>query len=199
MNDGPAGLSDTTPLPDEQGANAAQDESYEKVENYLRACRIASRLQRARLTAIVLQRATARRSAGGPDAERPLPELAIEEARAMARAWMERILPPRGNDRAYTPAEGFVALYLSDAPARWPGAILHPEDTPPGFLETLRARSVRTGPDLEVSSIVPRSMDYGLPESARATLEHWPLLRALLTWLLVAAALVALFWYTRQL
>lgn len=200
MNDGPSGLNGLPALPvDEQGANAAQDESYEKVENYLRACRIASRLQRARLTAIILQRATERVAKGGPDAARPMPELAIEEARAMVREWMDRILPPRIDDRAHTPSEGFVALYLSDAPARWPGAFLHPEETPPGFLDTLRARLVKAGPELEVSSIVPRSMDYGLPESARATLEQWPLVRALLTWLLLGAAMVALFWYTRQL
>ena len=46
------------------------DEAFEKVENYLRACRVASRLHRARLTALILQRTINKRASlpeGSPD------------------------------------------------------------------------------------------------------------------------------------
>jgi hypothetical protein len=170
---GPTDQSWTTTLPP-KGADPEQDEAYEKVENYLRACRVSSHLQRARLTALMLQRAAARRAAGGPGNERPLPELAIEEARNLIQAWVVRILPPRTDERPHSPSEAFSALYLCDAPTRWPGVFLDPQEVPPGFLDVLRARLVKAGPDLQVSSVVPRPMDFGLATAARVRLEGFP-------------------------
>jgi hypothetical protein len=50
--------------------------------------------------------------------------------------------------------------------------------------------------------MVPRPLDRGifpeLADSAWATFDRIPILRTLLFWTLFAAALVALFWYTRQ-
>ena len=193
-------LDTLNPLKADPAEVAEWDEAYGKVENYLRACRVSSRMHRARLTAMIVQRAIAQRpeAAVGP----PLSALAIDEARRLIDAWMAGLLPPRRDDRPYTQVEGFVALYLCDGPMRWPSAFLSPREAPPGFLDTLRARLVKAGPDLEVSSMVPRPIDRGiLPElagSARATFDRFPILRALLFWFLFAAALVALFWYTRR-
>ena len=181
-----------------RGADPEQDEAYEKVENYLRACRVFSHLQRARLTALMLQRAAARRAVGGEGSVRPLPELAIEEARTLIQDWIRRLLPPRADDRPYTPAEAFCALYLSDAPTRWPGVFLDPHEAPPGFLDVLNARLVKAGPDLRVSSVVPRPMDFGLATAARVRLEGFPYWRAAIAWSLLTLLLAALFWYTRR-
>jgi hypothetical protein len=61
--------------------------------------------------------------------------------------------------------------------------------------------SIEAGPDLAVSSMVPRPIDLGLiPEAAGDTIERferWPLLRALLLWMLFAAALAGIFFATR--
>ncbi len=179
------------------------DEAFEKVENYLRACRVASRLHRARLTALILQRTLEKRSAlSGQISETHLATLAIEEARTLISQWMAGLLPLHSDDRPYTLSEGFLALYLCDAPMRWPNAFLNPQLTPPGFVETLHARLVKTGPELEVSSMVPRPLDRGLipglADSARETFDRFPILRVLFLWLLFSAGLVFLFWYTRR-
>ncbi len=194
-------LLDSLKLPKPDPAEMAElDEAYGKVENYLRACRISSRLHRARLTAMLVNRAIERRVSTGT--RQAVSTLAIDEARLLIAAWLSGLLPPRPGDQPYTQAEGFVALYLCDGPMRWPGAFLAPGEEPPGFLDTLRARLVKAGPDLEVSSMVPRPIDRGLlPElagSARDTFDRFPILRTLLFWFLFTAALVALFWYTRQ-
>jgi hypothetical protein len=182
---------------------AEWDEAFEKVENYLRACRVASRLHRARLAALILQRAIEKRNAdseGIPAVH--LATLAIDEARSMITQWMSGLLPPRSDDRPYTLPEGYLALYLCDAPMRWPNAFLNPQLSPPGFSETLHARLVKTGPELEVSSMVPRPLDRGLipdlADSARETFDRFPILRTLFLWLLISAGLVFLFWYTRR-
>jgi hypothetical protein len=183
------------PNPDPDEA-AELDEAYGKVENYLRACRVSSRLHRARLTAMIVGLAVERKASAA--AEQPLSTIAIEEARRLITAWLSGLLPPRPDEQTYTPAEGFVALYLCDGPMRWPNAFLAPGEQPPGFLDTLRARMVKAGPDLEVSSMVPRPLDRGkLAGSARDTFDRFPILRTLIFWFLFTAALVALFWFTR--
>ena len=188
-------------LPKADAAGMAElDEAYGKVENYLRACRVSSRLHRARITANMVGRALERRSAsGGTDT---LSTLAIDEARQRIAEWLAGLLPPQSGDRPHTLADGFVALYLCDGPMRWPNAFLARGEEPPGFRATLHARLVKAGPALEVSSVVPRPLDRGiLPEladSARDTFDRFPILRTLLFWLLFAAALAALFWYTRR-
>jgi hypothetical protein len=209
---------DAIKLPAWEPASAAEwDEAFEKVENYLRACRIASRLHRARLTALILQRAIERRARNFPDLGKqdaplsqtlekpavrpPLATLAIEEARELIALWLANLLPAHKTERPFTLAEGFLALYLCDAPMRWPGAFLNPQQAPPDFADTLHARLVKTGPELEVSSMVPRPMDFGLlPDlagSAMDTFDRLPILRTLVAWLLFAAVLIGLFWYTR--
>ena len=240
-------------LPVWDPSSAAEwDEAFEKVENYLRACRVASRLHRARLTAVILQRAIERREKGqglkaedrrlAPAADQttaqpdlpslgktpaagflaldksestgqssainhpltsiPLATLAIEEARELVAHWLANLLPPRSEEQPFTLAEGFLALYLCDAPMRWPGAFLNPQQAPPDFADTLRSRIVKTGPELEVSSMVPRQIDLGLlpdlAESAFDTLDRFPLIKTLLVWTLFIAGLVFLFWYTRR-
>lgn len=194
-------LLDPVSMPEPAPSELADwDEAYGKVENYLRACRVSSRMHRARLTAMIVQRAIERRTTASPGT--PLSTLAIEEARWLIGVWLAGLLPPRPDERPHSQAEGFVALYLCDGPMRWPSAFLSPKEAPPGFQETLRARLVKAGPDLEVSSMVPRAMDRGiLPEladSARETFDRFPILRTLFFWFLFAAALVALFWYTRR-
>jgi hypothetical protein len=177
----------------------AWDEAFGKVENYLRACRVASRLHRARLTALILQRALERRAT---NKDVPLATLAIDEARDLIDRWMGGLLPPRENERPYSMAEGFLSLYLCDAPMRWPNAFLNPQQEPPGFAETLHARLVKTGPELQVSSMVPRAMDRGLIQgwagSAMDTLDRLPILRTLFLWIVFFVFLVAVFIYTRR-
>ncbi|MCX7009047.1 MAG: hypothetical protein NTY53_17665 [Kiritimatiellaeota bacterium] len=222
-------------LPAWDPASASEwDEAFEKVENYLRACRVASRLHRARLTALILQRAIERRAKREQRSEvsgqlsavsqqlsasenhkseiinhksaaassPPLSALAIEEARELVAHWLANLLPSRSEEQPFTLAEGFLALYLCDAPMRWPGAFLNPQQAPPDFADTLRSRIVKTGPELEVSSMVPRQIDLGLlpdlAESAFDTLDRFPLIKTLLVWTLFIAGLIFLFWYTRQ-
>ncbi len=178
----------------------AWNEAYEKVENYLRACRVSSHLQRARLTALILQRVYDRMQAEGA-AEHTLSELAIREVRERITEWVGHFLPPLGPGRAVSLGEGMLAIYLADGPVRWPYAFLDSSRMPAEFAESIRARVVRAGPDLAISSMVPRDMDLGLmPDlvgSAMETFEALPILKTLLAWLFFLGLLGFLFWYTR--
>lgn len=177
------------------------NEAYEKVENYLRACRVSSHLQRARLTALILQRVHDRMQADEAAKGQALSELAIMEVRDRIADWVGHYLPEREEGKAVNLGEGMLAIYLGDGPMRWPYGFLDSSRMPAEFAESIRARVVRAGPDLAVSSMVPREMDLGLmPElvgSAMETFEAIPILKTLLAWLLFLGVMGFLFWYTR--
>jgi hypothetical protein len=97
--------------------------------------------------------------------------------------------------------EGRVALLLSDGSQKWPYAFLDEQNIPAEFAAALRASSIQAGPDMVVSSMVPRPIDLGpITEAAGETLERfekWPILRTLLLWLVFVAILSGLFYATR--
>jgi len=65
----------------------------------------------------------------------------------------------------------------------------------------MRAGAIQAGPDMAVSSMVPRQIDLGpITEAAGETLERierWPTIRVLLLWLVFVAALGVIFKITR--
>jgi hypothetical protein len=65
----------------------------------------------------------------------------------------------------------------------------------------MKSSHLEAGPDLAVSSMVPRPIDLGMiTEAAGETLERferWPVLRALFLWLVFASVLGGIFYLTR--
>jgi hypothetical protein len=179
------------------GAPDDWNDAYEKAENYLRACRINSRLHRARLIHRILERVAARGPVPDGDA---LSTAAIRETQAMMEEWFGRLLPPAAG--GLPPAEGRVGLLLCDGPERWPYAFLSTADLPADFVREMRASMLVAAPHLEVSNMVPRPIDYGwLPEFAGDTIEHLdrnPMLKALVAWAFFLLLLAFLFYITRR-
>lgn len=172
--------------------------AYVRVEDYLRAHRIHSRLHQVRLVQRILERA-AEHHAADPRLDPTV--LAAEETEALMDAWFADILDERGQPHERIAVDGRVALLLADGPQKWPNAFLEDHGVPEEFVQSMRASSLRAGPDLAVSSMVPRPLDLGpISEVAGETLERferWPMLRTLLLWLLFALALGAIFRLTR--
>jgi hypothetical protein len=180
------------------GSLEAWNAAYVRVEDYLRAHRIHNRLLQLRIIQKILDRA-AERHAANPSLDPTV--LAAEETEAMMDSWFAEILEQRGQPHDRLAVDGRVALLLCDGPQKWPYAFLEESDFPPDFVKAMRASSIRAGPDMAVSSMVARPIDLGrITEAAGETLdvfERWPILRALLLWLIFAAALGAIFHLTR--
>jgi len=172
--------------------------AYVRVEDYLRAHRIHNRLHQSRLIERILERA-ARRHAVDPSRE-PI-TLAAEETEVLMQDWFAAQLgdPPLAPDRLA--AQARTAMLLADVPAKWPYAFLETEPTPLALRTAMEKSSLQAGPNLAVSSMVPREIDLGtLPEVAGdtlETLERWPLVRLLALWTVFAGVLAALFALTR--
>ena len=180
------------------GSMEAWNGAYVRVEDYLRAHRVHNRLHQIRLIQIVLERA-AERHAANPALDPTI--LAAEEIEALMDAWFADVLDERGQPHERIAIDGRVALLLCDGPQRWPQAFLDERQIPEEFAQAMRVSSIRAGPDLAVSSMVPRPIDLGpITEAAGETLERferWPVLRTLLLWLLFIWALAAIFHATR--
>jgi hypothetical protein len=180
------------------GSMDAWNAAYVRVEDYLRAHRIHNRLHQSRLIQTILERA-ARRHEANP-ALNPT-ALAAEETEVLMQRWFAAMLGATNQPAERVAAQGRLAMILCDGPEKWPYAFLDERSAPPEFIDAMRAGAIEAGPDMAVSSMVPRAIDLGpIPEAAGETMERiedWPIVRTLLLWVLFAACLAAIFKMTR--
>jgi hypothetical protein len=186
------------PFVPQWGSPEEWNEAYEKVENYLRACRINSRLHRARLIHRILQRVAEH---GPVPAGDVLSTAAIRETKIMMKEWFARMLQPGGEGGRFSLVDGRVALLLCDGPDRWPYAFLAPNDLPPELVKEMRESILVAGPNLAISNMVPRAIDYGwfpgIAGDTLGSLNRRPFLQALVAWALFILLLAYLFYKTR--
>ena len=180
------------------GTMEAWNAAYVRVEDYLRAHRIHNRLHQSRLIQTVLERA-AKRHAENPTLDPTT--VAAEEIELLMDQWFAEVLEIKDRQHQRIAIEGRVAMLLCDGPQQWPYAFLDPSQIPVDFATAMRASSIKAGPDMTVSSMVPRDIDLGpITEAAGETLERmekWPLLRLVLLWALFLGALLGIFFVTR--
>lgn len=172
--------------------------AFIRVEDYLRAHRVHNRLQQITILEQVIARA-ARRHEQDP-AQDPT-TLAAEEIDRMMDEWFGELLGDKNLPHERIAVEGRVALLLCDGVVRWPYAFLDDRHVPPDFAAEMRRRSIQAGPDMTVTSMVPREIELGtLTEVAGQTfeqIEKWPILRVILLWALFLSALALVFYATR--
>ncbi len=172
--------------------------AFVRVEDYLRAHRVHNRLQQSQILQRVLAQA-ARQHEKEPHLDPTT--LAAEEIDRMMDAWFGELLGDKNLPHERIAVEGRVALQMCNGVERWPYAFLDLENVPPEFAHEMKQRSVQAGPDMTVTSMVPREIELGtLTEVAGQTfeqIEKWPILRVSLLWMLFISMLTMLFFATR--
>ncbi len=172
--------------------------AFIRVEDYLRAHRVHNRLQQITILERVIARAAARH-AQNPTLDPTT--LAAEEIDRMMDEWFGELLGDKNLPHERIAVEGRVALLLTEGVERWPYAFLDEKQVPPDFAEEMRRRSIQAGPDMTVTSMVPRAIELGaLTEVAGQTfeqIEKWPILRVILLWAIFISALGLVFYATR--
>lgn len=189
LNTLPATPSAEIPLP----IDRAWDEAFLRVESYLRSHRLESRILISRLTTEII-RAAQSEAAGRPELV-PV-QVAMDVADRRMSAWFMRVLGEDGSDEPRLGARGRLALVLADVPGRWPQYFLSDDIPPADMVAAMRSAYVEAGPQLRFSNMVPRPIDLGPIASAAgetwSTLRRWPLLRAVLGWVLIVGALAGI-------
>jgi len=154
------------------------DEALSRLLAFLAAMELGGVESRLRIAVRLIDRARAANPADPVSATMKLFHEEMEK-------WFAQALndPAISEDRRS--ALGLVALRL--LPAHFDGLDSFPLDTPPEELRAaIRGISLRTGPELALSSMTPRAMDFGTMENLAQETWHqfaWgPLLRAALFW-----------------
>ena len=179
----------------------AWDEAFLRVESYLRAHQIESRIVLNRLTVEIVRAARAA-AATNTEAVRADPvALAMREAERRTTAWFARVLGDAADpDDERLGTRGRIALVMADVPARWPRDFFADTPPPPELVEAMRAAYLEAGPELELTRMVPRPLDFGpianVADEAWKTFARWPVLRAVLGWLLFLGLLAAAWFAT---
>jgi hypothetical protein len=172
--------------------------AFIRVEDYLRAHRVHNRLQQITILQKVIARAAARHEQN-PSLDPTT--LAAEEVDRMMDEWFGELLGDKNLPHERIAVEGRVALLLSDGVERWPYAFLDEQHVPAEFAREMQRRSIQAGPDMTVTSMVPRPIELGaLTEVAGQTfeqIEKWPILRVTLLWALFLSVLALVFYATR--
>ncbi|RYD27373.1 MAG: hypothetical protein EOP86_24635 [Verrucomicrobiaceae bacterium] len=149
------------------GTAAEWNDAYARLADYLRAYRIHSRLHRTYLILETLRRAKVTHEKH-PD-QSPT-AVVIHEARRMHRAWLRGIIGDLNVPEGRLDANGRLAFLLCDGPTEYPDFFLNSTEAPLEMLQAMRRPIQQSGPDLMVSSMVPRPIDLGaLPDIAEET------------------------------
>jgi len=172
--------------------------AFVRVEDYLRAHRVHNRLQQSQILQRVLA-AAARQHEREPHLDPTT--LAAEEIDRMMDAWFGELLGDKNLPHERIAVEGRVALQMCNGVERWPYAFLDLENIPAEFAREMKQKSMQAGPDMTVTSMVPREIELGtITEVAGQTfeqIEKWPILRVSLLWALFISMLAMLFYSTR--
>jgi len=174
------------------GAAETWDDALARLLAYLEDFGIGGVEHRTRIALAILDEARIRYREGSAVA------CVMELAFTRMESWFGEAMP-RTDDHAARPIEsGWVAAHLAEAADRWPDGLLQ-SPPPQALVQALREATFRMAPDLEVSSMTSREMDFGAMETIAQETWHqfaWAsLLRAVAIWVVIF--FVALFAYDR--
>jgi hypothetical protein len=173
----------------------AWDDAFLRVESYLRAHRIESRLVLNRVAVEIVRAARGAAETPAGAGLEPV-ALAMREAERRTTEWFARVLGDAADpEDERLGMRGRIALVIADVPARWPQHFLAPTPPPPELVEAMRTAYLEAGPELELTRMVPRPFDFGpianVADEAWKTFARWPVLRALAGWAIFVGLLAA--------
>ena len=161
---------------------AAWNQAHDRLQDFLHTFALGDHAQVSRLTLKLLDQA---RELHRQDASLDPVSLTMTQAQKQAEEWFASNLEMRNQPPSELLAAGYVALLLSRAFRTAPEAFLT-SPLPENLKESMRQTLLVTGPDLNISSMTPRPIDYGpMLDLARKTWHRWnarEIIIALLFW-----------------
>lgn len=178
-------------------ATADWDEAFARVESYLRAYQIESRVLLNRLTTEMI--AAARALAVEHPQEAPV-TLAIQVAHARMGEWLVYALGEGDWTDERFRARGRLALLLAEIPQKAPDRFLALEELPAATREQLATASLSVAPDLRLTSMPSASLEFPLTDAVAekwVTFSRSTFLRATTSWILILG-IVSMAWFATR-
>lgn len=188
----PARSVTTPPLP----ATAAWEEAFLRVESYLRAHRIESRVLLNQRVAEIIGSA---RVLAQEQPEVPPVTLAMQVAHARIGEWLARAAGVSDWTDGRVRARGRLALLLADVPGRCPEQFLTGQ-TPEDVRVAMVTAELEPGPEVRLSRMPNAPLEFPLAavvEENWVTFNRSAFLRGVTSWVLVAGLLGAAWYATR--
>jgi hypothetical protein len=149
---------------------SAWNEAHERLREYLETFAVGDHVHLQRLTLQLVDEARELHRAN--PAQSPT-AITLRHAQARLARWLAGTLTGEASPSPQALTTGTVALLLSRLPQTQPEVFLS-EALPMEAREALRRTLLVTGPDLTVSSMTPRHLDYGpMLDLARQTWHRW--------------------------
>lgn len=180
---------ETLSLPQPRSGTREQwNEASRRLETWLETFGIGDEMHALRLRTVILKQAMERHAS--VPALHPT-TVTQQEAVRILENWFREVIGDLGKNPNQALSNGLLAFFLSRGGQHWPEAVGMPG--PPAELrEAMRKSSLQLGPDLQISTMTPREIDYGpLSSLARETWQQWewaPILRALAFWAIIYLA-----------
>ena len=171
------------------------NQAHDRLRDYLNSFALGDHAQVSRLTLKLLDEAR--------DLHRQNPSLdpvgiAMAQAQKQTEEWIESNVELKNQAPAKILASGCVALLLSQAFRTSPETFLT-APLPVDLKESMRRTLLVTGPDLQISSMTPRELDYGpMLDLARTTWHRWSAQEILIAVLFWAGVYFISYWWLSQ-
>lgn len=149
---------------------AAWNQAYDRLQNFLKTFILNDRTQVARLSLKLLDEA---RELHGRDPTQDPTTLTMKHAQKLLAEWLTTSLESQDKTPSQVFSSGYTALLLSQAFRTNPHAFLA-SPFPDDLRHAMRHTLIVTGPDLNISSMTPRALDYGpMLDLAKQTWQRW--------------------------
>jgi hypothetical protein len=148
----------------------AWNEAYDRLSSYLQTFALNDHAYVSKMALELLQNAQAAHR--HDPAHAPVAQV-MEQAYKQLAEWLAVNLGEENRSPSHILSSGYIALLLSQAYRTAPTCFLA-NPLPEELRQALRETLIVTGPDLNVSSMSPRHLDYGpMLQLARSTWHRW--------------------------
>jgi len=174
----------------------AWNEAYDRLENFLQALALGDHAHVSQMALELFRRA---REEYLKNPSREPATLAMEQAQKQLADWLAVNLGEEDRTPSHILATGYIALLLSQVYRTAPASFLA-SPLPEELRQALRETLLVAGPDLNVSSMTPRHLDYGpMLQLARQTWHRWDAKELIIAIFFWAGVYTVFYWWLSQL
>jgi hypothetical protein len=180
------------PSPPPPDQRKAWNEAFDRLSYYLESFAVEDRAHVSRVALEIFDHA---RQIHSTDPARPPTSLTMELAQARLTEWLATNLDEKDPGAAHVLANGGIALLLSRVFRTAPDSFLD-GPLPEELRLALREKMLVAGPDLKISRMTPRHLDYGpMLGLARHSWHLWNVREVFAAVLFWAAVYVLFYWW----
>jgi hypothetical protein len=173
----------------------AWNEAYDRLVLYLRTFDLGDHAYVSKIALNILEQA---QEIYRTDGTREPTTLTLSLAQKSIADWLAANLPQHDTSPGFVLPSGYIAILLSRAYRTSPDSFLA-SPLPEELRQALRETMVVTGPDLNVSSMTPRHLDYGpMLQFARQTWHRLDAKEFLIAVAFWAAVYTVFYWWLSQ-